>query len=102
MIWAAGEVKHRYLVTGDHQGFKIHVKWDPATPNDKKLGRTIDLWRDRTGREMVPMQLCTPDTEHLTGTEYTGEVHNAWALPQPQKRNRRAPAAQGVIDLLDA
>ena len=101
-IWAAGEVKHRYLVTGDHQGFKIHVKWDPATPNDKKLGRTIELWRDQAGREMVPMQLCTPDTEHLTGTEYTGEVHNAWALPQPQKRNRRAPAAQGVIDLLDA
>ena len=101
-IWAAGEVKHRYLVTGDHQGFKIHVKWDPATPNDKKLGRTIELWRDRAGREMVPMQLCTPDMEHLTGTEYTGEVHNAWALPQPQKRNRKAPAAQGVIDLLDA
>ena len=101
-IWAAGQVKHWYLVTGDCQGFKIHVKWDPATPNDKKLGRTIELWRDRTGREMVPMQLCTPDTEHLTGTEYTGEVHNAWALPQPQKRNRKAPAAQGVTDLLDA
>ena len=101
-IWAAGEVKHRYLVTGDHQGFKIHVKWDPATPNDKKMGRSIELWRDRTVREMVPMQPCTPDTEHLTGTEYTGEVHNAWALPQPQKRNRKAPAAQGVIDLLDA
>ena len=48
------------------------------------------------------MQLCTPDTEHLTGTEYTGEVHNAWPLPQPQKQNRKAPAAQGVIDLLDA
>ena len=48
------------------------------------------------------MQLCTPDTEHLTGTEYTGEVQNAWPLPQPQKRNRKAPAAQGVIDLLDA
>ena len=91
-----------YRVTGDHQGFKINVKWDPATPNDKKLGRTIELWRDQAGREMVPMQLCTPDTEHLTGTEYTGEVHNAWALPQPQKRNRRAPTAQGVIDLLNA
>ena len=101
-IWAAGEVKHQYLVPRDHQGFKIHVKWDPATPNDKKLGRTIKLWRDRTGREMVPMQLCNPDTEHLGGTEYTGEVHNAWALPQPQKRNRKAPAAQGFIDLLDA
>ena len=25
-IWAAGEVKHRYLVIRDHQGFKIHVK----------------------------------------------------------------------------
>ena len=24
-IWAAGEVKHRYCITGDHQGFKIHV-----------------------------------------------------------------------------
>ena len=48
------------------------------------------------------MQLCTPDTEHLTGTEYTGEVHNAWALPQPEKRTRKAPAAQGVINLLDA
>ena len=48
------------------------------------------------------MQLCTPDTEHLTGTEYTGEVHNACALAQPQKRNRKAPAAQGVIDFLDA
>ena len=34
-IWATGEVKHRYRVTGDHQGFKIHVKWDPASPNDK-------------------------------------------------------------------
>ena len=43
-IWAAGEVKHRYRVTGDHQGFKIHVKWDPATPNDKNVGRTIELW----------------------------------------------------------
>ena len=101
-IWAVGEVKHRYLVTGDHQGFKIHVKWDPATPNDKKVGRIIELWRDRTGCEMVPMQLCTPDKEHLTGTEYTGEVHNTWALRQPQKRNRKASAAQGVIDLLDA
>ena len=101
-IWAAGEVKHQYLVTGDHQGFGIHVKWDPATPNDKKVGRTIELWRDRTGREMVPMQLCVPDTEHLTGTEYTSEVHNAWPVPQPQKQNRKAPAAQGVIDLLDA
>ena len=94
-IWAAGQVKHRYLVTGDHQGLKIQVKWDPATPNDKKVGRTIELWRDRTGREMVPMQLWTPHTEHLTGTEYTGEVDNAWPLPQPQKRNRKAPAAQG-------
>ena len=100
--WAAGEVKHRYLVTRDHQGFKIHVKWDPAIPNDKKVGRTIKLWRDRTGLEMVPMQLCTPDTEHLNGTKYTGEVHNAWPLPRPQKRNCKAPAAQGVIDLLDA
>ena len=101
-IWAAGEVKHRYRVTRDDQRFKIHVKWDRATPNDKKVVRTIELWRDRNGREMVPMQLCTPDTEHLTGTDYTGEVHNAWPLPQPQKRNRKAPAAQGVIDLLDA
>ena len=101
-IWAAGEVKHRYRVTGDHQGFKIHVKWDPATLNDKKVGRTIELWRDRNGCEMVPMQLCTADTEHLTGTKYTGEFRNAWPLPQPQKRNRKAPAAQGVIDLLDA
>ena len=101
-IWAAGEVKHRYRVTGDHQGFIIHVKWDPATPNDKKVGRTIELWRDGNGCEMVPMQLCTPDTKHLTGTEYTGEVHSAWPLPQPKKRNRKAPAAQGVIDLLDA
>ena len=101
-ILAAGEVKHRYGVTGDHQGFKIDVKWDPTTPNDKKVGRTIELRRDRNGREMVPMQLCTPDTQHLTGTEYTGEVHNAWPLPQPQKRYRTAPAAQGVIDLLNA
>ena len=45
-IWAADEVKHRYHVTGDHQGFKIHVKWDPATPNDKNVERTIELWRD--------------------------------------------------------
>ena len=44
--WAAGEVKHRYRVTGDHQGFKIHIKRDPATPNEKKVGRTIELWRD--------------------------------------------------------
>ena len=101
--------RHRTLIpwTQDlpltHQHDALNpVKWDPATPNDKKLGRTIEHWRDRTGREMVPMQLCTPDTEHLTGTEYTGEVHNAWALPQPQKRNRKAPAAQGVIDPLDA
>ena len=101
-IWAAGEVKHRYRVTGDHQGFNIHVKWGPATPNDKKVGRTIELWRDRNDREMVLLQLCTPDTEHLTGTEYTGEVHSAWPLPQPQKQNCKAPAAQGVIDLLDA
>ena len=101
-IWAAGEVKHRYRVSGDHQGFEIHVKWDPATPNDKQVGRTIELWRDGNGREMVPLQLCDPDTEHLTGTEYTGEVHNAWPLAQPQKRNRKAPAAQGVIDLFDA
>ena len=48
------------------------------------------------------MQLCTCDTEHLTSTEYTGEVQNAWPLPQPQKRNRKAPAAQGVINLLNA
>ena len=48
------------------------------------------------------MQLCTPDTEHLISTEYTGEVHRGWPLPQPQKRNRKAPAGQGVIDLLDA
>ena len=101
-IWAAGEVKHRYRVTGDQQGFKIHVKWDPATPNDKRVGRTIELWQDRNVHEMVAMQLCTPDTEHLTGTKYTGEVHSPWPLPQPQKRNRKAPAAQGVIDLLDA
>ena len=101
-IWAAGEVKHRYRVTGYHQGFRIHVKWDQATPNDKMIGRTIELWRDRNGREMVPMQLCTPDTEPLTGSWCTGKVHNAWPLPQPQKWNRKAPAAQGVIDLLDA
>ena len=100
-IYAAGEVKHRYRVTGDHQGFKIHVKWDPATRNDKKLGRTIKLWRDRNSREMVLMQLCTPDTEHLIDTEYTGEVHNAWPLPQPQKRNCKASAGQDVIDVLD-
>ena len=48
------------------------------------------------------MQLCPADTEHLTGTEYTGEVHNAWPLPEPQKRNRKAAAAQGIIKLLDA
>ena len=89
-IWAAGEVKHRYRVTEDHQVVKIHVKWDPATPDDKKVGHTIKLCQDQSGREMVPMQLCGPDTEHLTGTEYTGEVHNAWPLSQPQKRNRKA------------
>ena len=100
-IWATGEVKHRYRVTGDHQWFKIHVKWDPATPNDKKVGRTIELWRDQNGLQIVPMQLCSPDTEHLTGTGYTGEVHYAWPLPQYQKRNRKAPAAQGVIDVVD-
>ena len=101
-IWAAAEVKHRYRVTRDHQGFNIHVKWDPATCNDKKVGHYIELWRDRNGREMVPMQLCSPDTEHLTGTEYTGQVQSACPLAQPQKQNRKAPAAQGVIDLLDA
>ena len=101
-IWAAGEVTHRYRVAGDHQELKVRVKWDPATPTDKKEGQTIELWRNHGGREMVPMQLCTPDTEHLTGTTYTGEVHNAWPLPKPKKRNRKAPAAQGVINLLDA
>ena len=101
-IWPAGEVKHRYRVTRDHQGFKINVKWDPTTPKERKVGRTIELWRDQKGREMVPMQLCTPDTGHLTGTQCKGEDHNAWPLPRPQKRNRKAPAAQGVIDLLDA
>ena len=45
-IWAAREVKRRYRVTGDHQGFKIHVKWDTATPNVKKVERTIELGRD--------------------------------------------------------
>ena len=75
---------------------------NPATPNNKKVGRIIELWRDGNGREMVPMQLCTPDMEHLTGTDYTGKVHSAWPLPRPQKRNCKAPAAQGVIDLLDA
>ena len=39
---------------------------------------------------------------NFNGTEYTREFHNAWALPQPQKRNRKAPAALGVIDLLEA
>ena len=48
------------------------------------------------------MKMYSPDTEHLTGTEYTGEVHNAWPLAQPQKRNRKATAAQDSIDLLDA
>ena len=100
-IWAAGEVKHRYRHTGDDQGFKIRVNWDPATPNDKKVGRTIEIWQDRNGLEMVPMRLCTPDTENLTGIEFTGEVHNAWPPSQPQKRNRKAPAAQGVINLLN-
>ena len=101
-IWRLGDVKYPYRVTGDQQGFKIHVGWDPATPNNKKVGRTIELWRERNGHGMVPMQLCTLDTEHLTGTEYTGEVHNTLPLPEPQKRNRKAPTAQGVIDLLDA
>ena len=101
-IWAAGEVKQRYRVNRDHQGFNIHVTWHRATPNDKKVGSTIKLWGDRNGREIIPLQLCNPDTEHLTGSEYTGEVHSAWPLPQPQKRNRKAPAAQGGIDLLDA
>ena len=71
-ILAAGEVTHQYRVTGDHQGFKIHVRWDSATPKDNKVGRTIELWRHRDGRKMVPIQLCTPDTERLTGTEHTG------------------------------
>ena len=48
------------------------------------------------------MQLCTPDTEHLDGIEYTGEVHSAWPLPQPLKRNHKGPAGQGVIDPHDA
>ena len=65
-------------------------------------GRTIELWRDQNSQEMVLIQLCTPGTEHLTGTEYTGEVHNAWPLPQPEKQTCKAPAAQGVINLLDA
>ena len=101
-ILAAGEVTHRHGVTGNHQVVKIQVKWDTAPPNNKKVGRTIELRRDQNAREMVPIQLCTPDTEHLTGGEYRGEVHNAWPLPHPQKRSRKAPAAQGVIDLLDA
>ena len=29
-------------MTGDHKAFKIHVKWDPATLNDKQVGRTIE------------------------------------------------------------
>ena len=74
-------------------GIQVHVKWDPADPNDKKVGRTIELWRDQNGREMVPVQLSIPDTEHLTGTEYKGEVHNAWPLPRPQKRSSKALTA---------
>ena len=101
-MWAAGEVKHRYGITEDHHRFKIDVKWEPATPNDQKLGRTIEVWRDRNGCKMVPMQVCTPNTEHLTGTEYTGEVHNAWPMPEPQEQNRKAPAAHSVVTLLDA
>ena len=90
-IWAAGEVKHRYLVTGDHQGFKIHVKWDPATPNDKKLGRTIELWRDRTGREMVPMQLCTPtrSTSPAPSTRAKSTMHGPY--PSPRSGTARHP-----------
>ena len=87
---------------GTPKGSRSTSSGTQPTPNNKKVGRTIELWQDRNGREMVPMQLCTPDTEHLTGIEYTGEVHDAWPLPQPQKRNRKAPAAQGVINLLDA
>ena len=36
-IWAAGEVKHRYRVTGDYQGFKIHIKW-PRHPQRQEGG----------------------------------------------------------------
>ena len=70
----------------------MDVKWDPATPNDKKVGCTIELPRDGNSREMVPMQLCTTNTKHLTGTEHTGEVHNAWPLPQHQRR-RTSPTS---------
>ena len=37
-IWAAGEVKHRYRVTGNHQGFNIDVKWDPGTRTTRRWG----------------------------------------------------------------
>ena len=48
------------------------------------------------------MQLCTPNTEHLTGTTYMGKVDSAWPLPQPETQNRKARAAEGVINLFDA
>ena len=89
-IWAAGEVKHRYLVTGDHQGFKIHVKWDPATPNDKKVRRTFELWQDRAGCEMVPMQLCTPDsTSPAPSTRAKSTMHGPY--PSPRSGTARHP-----------
>ena len=94
-IWAAGEVTHLYRVTGEHQGFEIHVQWDPATPNDKKGRRTNKLWRYQNGSEMVPIQLCTPDIEHLTGTAYTGEVPQRMALATTREAEFKGARSPG-------
>ena len=101
-IWEAGEVTDRYRVANDHQALLGRVKWDPPFPTNKKEEGTLQVWHNHRRREVVPMQMCTPDTQQLTGTAQTGEFHNASPIPKPKKQNCKTSAAQGIIKLLDA
>ena len=95
-IWAAGEVTHRYRVTGDRQGFKIEVQWAPneCGANHRALARP-----ERSGHG--PHKTLHPRhrAPHRHGVR--GRSPQRMALPQPEKWSSKAPTAQGVKDLLD-
>ena len=90
-IWAAGEVKHQYRVTGEHQVLKIHVKWDPAAPNHKKVGRTVELWKTETVVRWSPCSYAprTRSTSPAPSTRAKSTVHGPY--PSPRSGTTRHP-----------
>ena len=88
-VWFRGKINGRLATPVQHAKLQLKIAWQPLPEwGEKAETPNLELWDDRLFPE-CPVQLRTPSNQVPPGTDWTGDVPQAWLeepnIPEEQR-----------------